>query len=198
MKKSESIKNLAIALLKFHGEVGKISKDAKNPFFKSNYASLSNIQDGIREPLQNAGLVYSQMPVFENELTTLLIHAASGEYLESTYIMTPIKPDPQAKGSAISYARRYALAAVLGLNVDDDDGNKASAKNTPQAKPQAKKKAVTYEVRQMTQDVFKAWKGGTLYTHTDGKTPILFHQKVGYKLNEDWVAAIKGSAKYKE
>jgi hypothetical protein len=110
MQKSESIKNIAGALLKFHAEVGKISKDAKNPFFKSNYASLSNIQDGIREPLQSAGLVYSQLPSGENELTTILIHAASGEYMESTYQMTPVKPDPQAKGSAISYARRYALA----------------------------------------------------------------------------------------
>jgi hypothetical protein len=158
MNKSESIKNIAGALLKFHAEVGKISKDAKNPFFKSNYASLSNIQDGIREPLQSAGLVYSQLPTDDNHLTTILIHASSGEFLESTYQMKPVKADPQAKGSAISYARRYALAAILGLNVDDDDGNKASL-------PKNGKQAQAYEIKELTKVVWDTWEGGQIYDH---------------------------------
>jgi hypothetical protein len=190
MNKSESIKNIAGALLKFHAEVGKISKDAKNPFFKSNYASLSNIQDGIREPLQSAGLVYSQLPSGENELTTILIHAASGEYMESTYQMTPVKPDPQAKGSAISYARRYALAAILGLNVDDDDGNKASLpKNGKQQKKQT-------EFTQVTTNVVLRWKGGPFYK-VNGKDCI-YVDNIAYWMTPDQAERLKQDKRYKD
>jgi hypothetical protein len=130
MEKSETISNLAKALIDFQGRVQKIKKDAKNPFFKSNYASLSNIQDAISQPLADAGLAYSQMPSGVNGLSTILIHAESGEYLMESFIMPVSKQnDPQAVGSAITYAKRYALAGVLGLNIDDDDdGNKASEK----------------------------------------------------------------------
>ena len=130
MEKSETITNLAKALIDFNGRVSKISKDAKNPFFKSNYASLSNIQDAISKPLAESGLVYSQMPTGINGLCTILIHAESGEYLMDSYTMPVSKQnDPQAVGSAITYAKRYALAGILGLNIDDDDdGNKAAEK----------------------------------------------------------------------
>ena len=130
MEKSEKINNLAKALIDFHSRVQKIKKDAKNPFFKSNYASLSNIQDAISQPLAEAGLAYSQMPSSVNGLSTILIHAESGEYLMESFIMPVSKQnDPQAVGSAITYAKRYALAGVLGLNIDDDDdANKASEK----------------------------------------------------------------------
>lgn len=130
MEKSETITNLAKALIDFNGRVSKISKDAKIPFFKSNYASLSNIQDAISKPLAESGLVYSQMPTGVNGLCTILIHAESGEYLMDSYTMPVSKQnDPQAVGSAITYAKRYALAGILGLNIDDDDdGNKASNK----------------------------------------------------------------------
>lgn len=138
MEKSENITNLAKALIKFNAHVSKIKKDAKNPFFKSNYASLSNIQDAINGPLLESGLVYSQMPSGVNGLTTILIHAESGEYLMDSYIMPVSKPnDPQAVGSAITYAKRYALAGILGLNIDDDDdANKASAKEVLPVKPE--------------------------------------------------------------
>ena len=137
MEKSESIKNLAKALIAFNDKVSKIKKDAKNPFFKSNYASLSNIQDAISKPLAESGLVYSQMPTGINGLCTILIHAESGEYLTDSYIMPVAKPnDPQAVGSAITYAKRYALAGILGLNIDDDDdGNKAADKKPEPEKP---------------------------------------------------------------
>jgi hypothetical protein len=131
MEKSETITSLAKALIDFNGRVSKISKDAKNPFFKSNYASLSNIQDAISKPLTESGLVYSQMPTGVNGLCTILIHAESGEYIMDSYTMPVSKPnDPQAVGSAITYAKRYALAGILGLNIDDDDdGNKAAEKD---------------------------------------------------------------------
>lgn len=127
MQKSNSISSLAKALITFHVKVDKVKKDAKNPFFKSSYASLSNILDAINVPLNEAGLSFSQLPTGENGLTTILMHAESGEYLESEYTMKPVKDDPQGRGSVITYQRRYALAAVLGLNIDeDDDGNTAT------------------------------------------------------------------------
>jgi len=130
MNKSESIKNIAKALSMFQHNVSKIKKDGKNPFFKSNYATLTNILDTIANPLENSGLVFSQLPDGDNSLTTILIHTESGEFIESTFNMHIVKNDPQALGSAITYARRYALGAILGLNIDeDDDGNRA----TPQA-----------------------------------------------------------------
>ena len=121
MEKSTSIKNLAQALITFHLKVENIKKDASNPFFKSKYASLSNILETINIPLCESGLSFSQFPSGENSLITILMHAESGEYLQSDYIMNPVKNDPQGKGSVITYQRRYALAAVLGLNVEDDD-----------------------------------------------------------------------------
>lgn len=130
MEKSPSIVNLAKALLTFNVKVGKISKDASNPYFKSKYASLSNILEEIAMPLAESGLVFSQLPSGDNGLTTILIHAESGEYLQSEYYMHPTKNDPQGTGSAISYARRYALTSILALNVEDDDANEAAGNNT--------------------------------------------------------------------
>jgi hypothetical protein len=127
MQKSESIKNLAQALIIFHVKVDTIKKDAKNPFFKSTYASLTNILDAINEPLIESDLTISQFPNGDNGLTTILIHGKSGEWMSSTYEMKPVKDDPQGRGSCITYQRRYALASVLALNIDeDDDGNKAT------------------------------------------------------------------------
>ena len=127
MQKSESIKNLAQALIVFHLKVDTIKKDAKNPFFKSTYATLTNILDAINEPLIESGLAISQFPSGADGLTTILIHGESGEWISSTYEMRPVKDDPQGRGSCITYQRRYALASVLSLNIDeDDDGNKAT------------------------------------------------------------------------
>lgn len=126
MERSESIKEIGKALGLFHTKVAKIPKSDNNPFFKSKYAALPSILDAIQIPLEESGLVFTQLPDGEF-LTTLLIHFESGEFISSSYKMNPIKTDPQSIGSAITYARRYALGAILGLNIDeDDDGNKAS------------------------------------------------------------------------
>jgi len=136
MEKSESITNLTKGLALFHIKVGKIGKDAKNPFFKSNYASLAHILTETREPLQESGLVLSQFPDGDG-LTTMLIHAESGEYISSTYTLQVVKQnDPQAYGSAISYARRYAITSVLNLQIDDDDAEKASQPSRTNQQPE--------------------------------------------------------------
>lgn len=126
MERSPSIQNLTQGLAKFHAMVGKISKDAKNPFFKSNYASLPHIITEVSEPLEKAGLILSQFPNGDG-LTTMLIHAESGEYISATYTLQVVRQnDPQAQGSAISYARRYAITSILNLAISDDDGEAAT------------------------------------------------------------------------
>ncbi|CAI8880366.1 Recombinase [Bacillus sp. IT-79MI2] len=130
MNRSETIAELAKSLVKFNLEVNKIEKDADNPFFKNNYATLDTIIDEIRPILSKHGLSIMQIPSGDGQnvtLKTLLLHE-SGEWLESDELtMKPVKNDPQAVGSCITYARRYSLAAFLSLNTgEDDDGNGAT------------------------------------------------------------------------
>ena len=137
MHKSESITNIAKALILFQVKMGEVYKDAKNPFFKSSYATLSTIQESIKEPLIESGLTVCQFPTGDHGLTTLILHE-SGEYLQCEYTMTPVKNDPQGIGSCITYQKRYALVSALNLNVqdEDDDGNKATyGNNKPEDKP---------------------------------------------------------------
>ena len=139
MEKSEKINNLTKSLLQFHKEIGKIAKTSTNPFFKSKYADLPSILSAINEPLSNSGLVIVSIPDADG-LTTLLLHSESGEYISATAILKPVKNDPQAIGSAITYQRRYSIGSILNLNIDeDDDGNKASIKT----EQEQQKKAVT-------------------------------------------------------
>ncbi|WP_091016057.1 ERF family protein [Paenibacillus amylolyticus] len=128
--KSDSIANIAVALVKFNGEVSKIEKDSSNPHFKKKYASLDNIIDEIRPILHKHGLSIMQFPGGDGErftMTTMLLHE-SGEWIESQpIVMKPVKNDPQGIGSCTTYARRYSLSAFLSLNTgEDDDGEGAS------------------------------------------------------------------------
>lgn len=129
MEKSNNITELAKALVLFHVKVDSIKKDAKNPFFKSSYASLSNILEAINIPLTECGLSVCQFPEDDYCLNTILMHE-SGEWISAKYQMKPVKDDPQGRGSCITYQRRYCIASILNLQIDDampdDDGNKAT------------------------------------------------------------------------
>ena len=131
MNTSASITKLSVALVKAQGELNAVSKDGKNPHFKSTYATLQNIVESTRDVLHRHGLAvvqtFSQTDGTYIDLTTTLVHE-SGEWISGTITMRPTKPDPQGLGSAATYARRYAYAAILGIVADDDDdGNAASA-----------------------------------------------------------------------
>lgn len=126
MQTSPTINKIAKALTTFHVKVDTIKKDAKNPFFKSSYASLPNILESIREPLIECGLSIVQFPTDTDGLTTMLMHE-SGEWICAEFQMKPTKDDPQGRGSCLTYMRRYAIASILCLNIDeDDDGNLAT------------------------------------------------------------------------
>ncbi len=136
IEQSDTIELLAAALVEFRGKVSNISKASENPFFHSKYASLSDILNAIQAPLSEAGLAVVQMPTSQNMLATQIIHK-SGQWMRSEYAMNVKEANnPQALGSAITYSRRYALAAALCLNIDeDDDGNAASAPKTAPVVP---------------------------------------------------------------
>lgn len=132
MLKSEQINELAAALAKAQGQIEGAKKSSSNPFFKSKYADLAECWNTCREALTANGISVIQMPEEINEngrlnITTMLAHS-SGQYISSTLTMTVTKLDPQAIGSAITYGRRYALAAMVGLAQEDDDGEKAMAR----------------------------------------------------------------------
>ena len=135
MKKSEEIKELAIALSKFQGEVENPKNIAENPFFRSKYAPLETVLNTVRPILSKHGLSIIQIPSSEGQnvtITTTLIHS-SGEWIESVPLSLKMdKVTAQGAGSAITYARRYAVSAILGISSeDDDDGNNAEPKKVP-------------------------------------------------------------------
>ena len=137
MTHSEQIKDIATALAKAQAEIEGAKKDSTNPHFKSSYADLASVWDACRKALTGNGLSVVQGPVSDEGrvgVTTMLMHS-SGQWLESTFFMRPTKDDPQGAGSALTYARRYALAAMVGVAPEDDDGNAASEK--PSGKPVA-------------------------------------------------------------
>lgn len=135
MTRSESINELAAALAKAQAVIVGAIKDSTNPHFKSRYADLASVWDACRKPLTDHGLSVAQTATTDDQrvgVTTLLMHA-SGQWISDTLLMRPTKDDPQGVGSCITYARRYALAAMVGVAPEDDDGNAASRPQTTQA-----------------------------------------------------------------
>ena len=135
MNKSETIELLAQALLKAQTEFMTASKDAKNPFFKSKYATLNSVWEAVATALHNNGLVCIQ-PIVNKMVATTIIHT-SGQFITSECpIVCAKQNDPQALGSAITYSRRYALASMLGVMTDDDDdAESAMVRKQPQSAP---------------------------------------------------------------
>lgn len=144
MQKSESIAELAKHLAMFQAEVTNPANSADNPFFKSKYAPLNEILNLVRPILTRYGLSIIQAPSGDGEnisISTVLLHE-SGEWIEfPPLVLKADKVTPQGAGSAITYGRRYALSAVLGISSeDDDDGNHASQPQQKKEKKQEPKK----------------------------------------------------------
>lgn len=131
MTHSEQINELATALARAQSQVEGAKKDSTNPHFRSSYADLASVWDACREALTKNGLSVAQSTESTGEgaygVTTMLLHA-SGQWISGTLYLRPAKDDPQGAGSALTYARRYALAAMVGIAPEDDEANAASAK----------------------------------------------------------------------
>lgn len=126
---SDAIDKLAGALAKAQAEILVATKDGENPHFKSKFTTLAEVFDAVREPLSKNNLSILQAPqqgdANAHYLETTLMHA-SGQWMKSYHPLHPVKNDPQSVGSAITYARRYALCAMVGVvGREEDDGETA-------------------------------------------------------------------------
>lgn len=138
MNKSDSIKNIAIAMCKAQSQMGGAAKGAANPFFKSKYADLSSVVQAVKEPFSSNGLSYIQFPIEQAGrigIETVLMHD-SGEWMSNSFTVQLSKQDAQGAGSAITYCRRYSLQSLAGIPSEDDDG-KAASKSKLSSKDQS-------------------------------------------------------------
>jgi ERF superfamily len=144
-ERSESIGAIAAALAKAQGAMANASKDTLNPHFNRRYADLASVWDAARGPLSANGIAVVQLPeegptASSVALVTWLLHA-SGEWFRGRVVMPAQKADAQGYGSAITYARRYSLAAMIGVAPEEDDGEAA-------VRPQGAQRSVLAEVRE--------------------------------------------------
>lgn len=129
---SETIGKLADALVTANGAMDNAKRTANNPFFKKKYAPLDVVISQVRPVLDHNGLTVTQWPCGET-LVTMLLHR-SGEWMRSAYALQALpdksgKTGPQQYGSAITYARRYAIMAMFGIAPEDDDGEAAMSRD---------------------------------------------------------------------
>jgi len=157
MERSETIGKLAAAVVKVQAALKPVKKETENPFFHSKYADLTSIIEECRPHLVEQGIALFQLPgeskqlgtiterhekdgtveetmIGAIDLTTMLVHE-SGEFIAQTLSLPYQIKSPQSAGSALSYARRYGLQAILGIAADDDDGNAAAGTGQPKVQP---------------------------------------------------------------
>lgn len=128
MLMSDNVADLAAALALAQGEVENAHKNSANPHFRSKYADLAEIINTVRPVFAKHGLAVIQSPSYADGLvsvTTLLTHK-SGQWIKDMASAPASKLDAQGVGSAVTYLRRYSLAAFAGIAQEDDDGNAAS------------------------------------------------------------------------
>lgn len=138
LRQSDTIAELAKALAAAQGDVEDAMKDRNNPAFRSQYADLASVWHACRAALSTHGLCVVQSPSYGRgvvSVTTRLMHA-SGEWLEGTLSIPVGKADAHGIGSATTYARRYSLAAMVGVAPDDDDDGNAAAASRQQTRQQ--------------------------------------------------------------
>lgn len=137
MQKSDTIAELAKALAAAQGEIENAGKNASNPHFKSRYADLAEVLNTVRPVMSKHGISISQFPAFESGIAsveTIVMHT-SGEWMTGISSAPVTKQDAQGVGSALTYLRRYSLAAIAGIAQEDDDGNGAVGGNGGRKQP---------------------------------------------------------------
>jgi hypothetical protein len=137
------MKELLKALSNVKKEVGSLSKTETNPFFKSKYFDINSLIQQVDPLLEKYGLLLLQ-PIENGNVISKIYHVETAESVSSSIIL-PNLTDPQKLGSAITYYRRYTLQSLLGLQAEDDDGNKASQPSKPQQSVQAVKQPAKQE-----------------------------------------------------
>ena len=146
-------------------EIGKISKDSTNPFFKSKYFDINSLLEHVEPILQKHDLLLLQ-PIVDNHQQTVIIDIETGEKEISQIALSDIK-DAQKKGSEITYFRRYTAQSLLGLQAQDDDGNKASQPSKVWINEKQVQQAIDQGVDRINKTIAyydgKTVKGGSIY-----------------------------------
>ena len=134
MTTSETIGAIAPALIKAQSQMQGISKEGKNPAFKSKYVTLDSILDTLRPILTSNGLMLTQGSSKPETLQAVTVESriihTSGEWIATTVTIPVTKPDAHGLGSALTYGRRYSVSALLAISADEDDD--ANGAVTPQ------------------------------------------------------------------
>ena len=133
MLTSDAINEIAAALAKAQAAIQNPKKESENPHFKSRYADLATGLDAVRGALAASNIVVIQATSMDGDLMMLETRIAhsSGQWIGSIYPVCKFPARQQEVGSALTYARRYSLFALVGIAGDDDDGNEASKSETP-------------------------------------------------------------------
>lgn len=149
MDKSEEIDKLAIALAKFQGSLEQPSLNSEVKVktktgleYKFKYADLSECKRAAKQPLADNELAVCQLIEDDYSIRTILLHS-SGQWISSKVRMPSNTADAQSIGSAITYAKRYAFCAILGIVADDDEDANIANGNTAQKELPKKRQAQT-------------------------------------------------------
>lgn len=156
---SATIGKLAHALSKAQGQMSGAAKSANNPFFKSKYADLNECIEAAKKPLADNELAVIQTTELGGKgviIVTTLAHS-SGEWIKGKIDMAPKKDDDQSRGSSITYGRRYAFAAIVGLAQKDDDGNAATEEPKSRNQQPEQKSAACQQEQPVDQAVINGW-----------------------------------------
>lgn len=162
-------------------EVGKLTKNSTNPFFKSKYFDINALLEHLEPLCETHGLIILQ-PILEDNVTSQIIDTETGEHISSAIKLPPMN-DPQKVGSAITYYRRYSLQSLLGLQAEDDDANKASGKEEKKPKSQEPTKELKTDSEEWKKLV-KSVENGASFTLNQIKKKYKISQEVKQALNE--------------
>lgn len=191
---SEDISKLAEALVELQYALEGVKKDSANDYFKSKYADLHSCQGALREPLYANGLAVTQTTRTTESgavLVTTLVHK-SGQWIKGELPLAAKKADdPQAQGSAITYARRYALCAITGLCQMDDDAEAAMQRKDTKKEPAHKPLPEKLDPQQIAQLFTAGYDNGW----TDPQIVLFLTESLKTKpedlTQKQWEAAVK-------
>ena len=173
LQMSENINELAKALAVAQGAMESAKRDKKNDHFNYKYADLAACLEVCREPISKNGLAVIQIPSYYDPATkkikvaTMLCHS-SGQYVKGELEIIVKNPDAQGIGSAITYARRYSLCAMVGIAQDDDDAN-TSCGIEPKQQQQPKQQPAKAETEKQPEVITSTHNGGNVvYVNGNG------------------------------
>jgi hypothetical protein len=199
---SDSIAKLAEAIAKAQQQLKPVKRECRNPFYNSKYADLASVWEALK-PFADNGIAITQLPRESSNgqvyLDTQLTHV-SGEWMRSTICLPAAKLDPQGVGSALTYARRYAIGCMTGVvTEEDDDGNQASTAKQPAATYTKHKQAAAKKIAELKVETIERLNDENWETFLDYMSDDPDRTAVGKQLKEllciGKVAELKGSAR---